>query len=242
MTALVEQALIKSVADSAGERYCDVLQGELASGTFASKGDRTSFKLKVAAARVLEETGYTDLKVADICARADVALGTFYVYFQDKNEIAIRVVLEFVEHLYAKVEQVGRHQHAFDAILNTNRFFILAYQANPGLLRCLVQLQSQLAEFRALWRPRHLQWIESLARSIAKRGSFSGEMAGLSMHVAHALEGMVFNYLYSNLVSEEPVLGGHAADVDTLAMMLSTLWYRAVYCKDPPVAPEGASA
>ena len=227
----VEKALVPNLGCG---RYADHLAEGLASLSFSSKGDRTKYRLKIAAARALEEIGYQDLKVSDVCSYAEVALGTFYVYFRDKNEIATEVVLDFVNYLYERARQVGGGNSEFEAILNTNRFFIAAYQANPGLMQCHVQLQSQLPEFRTLWQPRHRKWLESLARSIARRGNYKDTMPGSSMTVARALEGMVFHYLYSVIVSKESAMADDTVDSDELALMLSTLWYRAVYCKDPP--------
>ena len=40
-----------------------------------------------AARDVFVTKGYHDAKVEDICARADVAKGTFYLYFPDKRSI-----------------------------------------------------------------------------------------------------------------------------------------------------------
>lgn len=216
------------------EKFADHLAALLQATTFKSKGDRTKFRLKQAAARVLEEVGYNELKVADICAAAEVALGTFYVYFKDKNEIAIEVVLDFVQHLYRQAVQVGRGQEEYEAILRTNRFFVAAYEMNPGLMRCLVQLQSQLPEFQTAWRPLHHKWVEILARSIERRGNYPADMPGNALAVAHALESMVFQFLYTLLVSQESVLEGpEAADSEEIAEMLSILWYRSVYCRDP---------
>ncbi|MGE0007322.1 MAG: TetR/AcrR family transcriptional regulator [Parvibaculaceae bacterium] len=218
-----------------GIRYADHLATGLETFAFASKGDRTKYRLKIAAARALEDIGYQDTKVSDICAYAKVALGTFYVYYRDKNAIATEVVLEFDEFLYEQAKLVGRGTTEFDAILNTNRSFVAAYRTNPGLLQCHVQLQSQLPEFRELWRPRHQQWIESLARSIERRGNYKQGMPGSPLAVAHALESMVFHYLYSIIVGRDALF--HEEDpshADDLALMLSTLWYRAVYGKDPP--------
>jgi len=223
-----------AIDDQIGQ-YADHLAEGLATLSFSSKGDRTRYRLKIAAARALEESGYQDVKVSDICAYAEVALGTFYVYYKDKNEIAIEVVLEFIEHLYERARQVGRGRSEFDAILNTNRFFLAAYRANPGLMQCHVQLQSQVPEFREIWRPVHLKWIEAIARSITRRGNYKIGPHGSALAVAHALEGMVFHYLYSVIVTRDFLFEEEdPSRADDLALMLSTVWYRAVYCKDPP--------
>ncbi|MBX3566509.1 MAG: TetR/AcrR family transcriptional regulator [Rhizobiaceae bacterium] len=234
MAALVESMEPDAVPTLDCGRYCDHLADVYSATDFATKGDRTKFRLKIAAARALEEVGYQDMKVADICAFAEVALGTFYVYFRDKNEIAIEVVLDFVNFLYDRARQVGGRHTEYEAILNTNRFFISAYQRNAGLMQCHVQLQSRLPEFRTLWRPRHRKWIEGLARSITRRGVYGAGMPGSTMMAARALEGMVFHYLYSVIVTRESVLDERELDPDELAKLLTVLWYRAVYCKDPP--------
>lgn len=215
-------------------RYGDFLAAELPRCTFATKGDRTKYRLKIAAAQALEEIGYQDIKVADICSYAKVALGTFYVYYRDKNEIAIEIILEFVEHLYEMARKVGGGTGDYEAILNTNRFFVAAYRANPGLMQCHVQLNSQVPEFREVWRPRHLKWIEGLARSISRRGNYGDTMPASPQAVAHALEGMVFHYLYAIIVTGNALIDEEGPDhADDLARMLSTLWYRAVYGRDP---------
>lgn len=215
-------------------RYGDFLAEEMSRCTFPTKGDRTKYRLKIAAAHALEKIGYQDVKVSDICSYAKVALGTFYVYYRDKNEISIEIILEFVEHLYDMAREVGRGTGDYEAILNTNRFFVAAYSANPGLMQCHVQLNSQVAEFRDVWRPRHLKWIEALARSISRRGNYGASMPGSPQAVAHALEGMVFHYLYAVIVTGNALIDEEGPDhTDDLVRMLSTLWYRAVYGRDP---------
>lgn len=215
------------------EAYGDYLDAILRNGPFATKGDRTRFRLKCAAVRVLEEVGYSDLKVSEICAQAEVALGTFYVYFKDKSEIASEVVQDFVEFLYDRATQYGGGgKGAFEAILNTNRFFAASYKRNPGLMRCHVQLQSLLPEFRARWQPRHRAWIERLARSIERRGNYDASLPGNPQAVALALEGMVFFFLYRNIVTDDAALGENC-DTEEFAEMLSILWYRSVYGTDP---------
>lgn len=212
--------------------YAEHLAAELATTVFPSKGERTRQRLRIAAAAVLETEGYQGLKVGDICARAEVALGTFYVYFRDKTEIAIDVVMSFIDHLYAMARAEAKGREDFEAVFVTNLFFINAYRANPGLMRCHVQLQSQEPAFRAVWEPRHRLWIETLARSIQRRSG--GRLAGTAaLRVAAALEGMVFNYIYSAAVTRESLSETAESDAAAIAEMLTVLWYRAVHGRDP---------
>ncbi len=213
--------------------YADHLRAQLATGSFATKGDRTRHRLRIAAAQALEEGGYQGLKVADVCTLADVALGTFYVYFRDKSEIACDVVMSFIEHLYEGAREVARGAGEYAAIYRTNLFFVQAYRANPGLMRCHVQLQSDEAAFRAVWLPRHKAWLETIARSIARRSTDPAMTPARALKVAGALEGMVFNYLYSAAVTRQSQTEADDSDPAEMAETLSVLWYRGVHGRDP---------
>ena len=198
------------------------------------KSDRTRFRLKIATVSVLAEVGYQDLKVSDICERAEVALGTFYNYFTEKSVIAAEVLLDFGDELYMQAQSIAHGTGRFQAILRTNQFFAAAYQRNCGLVRCLIQLEDQVPDFRTRWRERRLQWLQKIARSMARRSGHPEIPEILFMQVAYALEGLVFTYLYDVFVRQEPILQGHAGSPDHIAELLSVLWYRALYLQDPP--------
>jgi len=215
-------------------KYTDYLASELEARSFASKGERTRFRLKMAAAAALEQTGYQNLKVSDVCRLAHVALGTFYVYFPDKTAIASEVLLDFGDALYRQVQGIARGSSDFEAILLTNQFFLATYRRNAGLVRCLVQLEDQEPDFRARWRQRRLQWIQKIARSIERRSGGPSVPGDTYVQIAYALEGMVFQYFYDIFVRREPVLSQVGGSPEHVANLLYVLWYRAVYCENPP--------
>ena len=64
----------------------------LAKAPQTSKGQRTRQKLVEAAEHEFAELGYERASVAGIVARAEVAQGTFYVYFPDKKSIFVELV------------------------------------------------------------------------------------------------------------------------------------------------------
>ena len=198
------------------------------------KGERTRFRLKIASVSVLGEVGYQELKVADICEQAEVALGTFYTYFVDKSEIAAEALLDFIDALYEQGRSAARGGSDFQAILRTNQFFAAAYQQNAGLVRCLVQLEDLIPDFRERVREKRLQWLKKIASSVARRTGHADDSKALFLQLAYALEGMVFTYLYDTFVRREPVLSSQAGGSDRVAELLSVLWYRATYCQDPP--------
>ena len=59
-----------------------------------SRGKETRERLLRAAESVFGDKGYDQTSIADIVARAEVALGTFYVYFPDKKSAFVELVDE----------------------------------------------------------------------------------------------------------------------------------------------------
>jgi AcrR family transcriptional regulator len=221
-----------SDSDIPPRRFVDELRAALGTSSFRTKGERTRQRLRIAAAEALESEGYPGLKVSDICAGANVAQGTFYVYFRDKAEIAVDVLSDFVDTIYRGVREAARGKDDFDAIHASNVHFIRTYSANRGLLLCQVQMLSQEPAFAEAWLPRHREWQDRIARSIERRTG--GRIAGRNaLAVATALDGMVFHHLYSALITRNELEDDNCAEAEKMARMLSILWYRAVYARDP---------
>ena len=55
---------------------------------------KTRLELVAAARQLIADGGVADLRVADITAKVDVALGTFYSYFETKDDVVEAVVAE----------------------------------------------------------------------------------------------------------------------------------------------------
>ena len=215
--------------------YADTLRSELKSSPSMRKGERTRLRLRIAAAEALEKSGYQDLKVADICKLAGVSLGTFYIYFTDKEDISVGIAMDFVTHLYDEARRASNGLGDWQAVYETNLFFVKAYGANPGLMRSHVQLQSLEPAFREVWEPLHQEWLNRLARSIRRRSpeDLSPEDA---LRMALALEQMVFSYIYNAVVTQAFPVKTDESDPEKLAKMLTQLWFRAIHARDPSPA------
>ncbi len=70
------------------------------------KGALTRARILAAAKEVFEEDGLLDARISDITARAKVAQGTFYSYFNSKQEIFREVALRVDEDLGAPLGTV----------------------------------------------------------------------------------------------------------------------------------------
>jgi len=74
--------------------------------TRAKKAEERRAEIIDAATDCFSENGYHSTGVSDIIARAGIARGTFYLYFQSKHEIFQAILDDFILQLSGKVETI----------------------------------------------------------------------------------------------------------------------------------------
>lgn len=216
--------------------FGDYLRNILETDPPATKGERTRVRLKIAAVAMLERRGYHELRISDICDGARVSLGTFYVYFKDKKDIACAVLRDFTHTIWKHDDGRGRPGDAYTRIHRANRRYVTVFRANPGLMRCLLQLDNTVPEFADIWREANRGWGQRFiegARSTAGTSQISDDTLAL---IGMALGGMVDHILHSLFVRRDETVLSAEKDLEVLTHLLSTLWYRALYGGDPPVS------
>lgn len=150
--------------------FITFLKERLAQNPPPQKGARTRERLKIAAAEVLEEKGYLATKAGDIAARAGVAEGSFYIYFKDKTDSTINVLTTLLdEFVLLPSQSPDTAEHPFKAIRRANRRWISVARANPGLMRCVLQLGDENPDFAAVVQRANRTWFGHVARSVAQR-------------------------------------------------------------------------
>ena len=73
--------------------------GEKPSGPRSRKGVETRKRLVAAAKEIFERDGFLDARISDIAERAGLSHGSFYHYFESKEEVFREVALEVDERL-----------------------------------------------------------------------------------------------------------------------------------------------
>src|SRR6201999_739187 len=79
---------------------------EKPSGPRSSKGARTRERLVEAAKEIFEEHGFLNARISDISERAGQSHGSFYYYFDSKEEIFREVAAAVDQRLFAPLEDV----------------------------------------------------------------------------------------------------------------------------------------
>ena len=189
-----------------------------------TRGLRTRAALVAAARRVFERDGYIDARLTDITAEARCAVGSFYTYFANKEEIFAAVLEEAKEEmLHPNVREMTGTDDPVAVIEAANRAYLEAYARNARLMRLLDQVADIDEGVRALRRRRSEAFTRRNARAIRElqvRGVADPELDALL--AATALSSMVSRMAQLTFVQGEPW------ELDELVETLTRLWTNAL--------------
>ncbi|MDP5181098.1 TetR/AcrR family transcriptional regulator [Blastococcus sp. BMG 814] len=203
-----------------------------------ARGARTRARLVAAARQVFERDGYLDSRIADITKEADSAAGSFYSYFDSKDEI-FRAVLDEVqeEMLHPHLDGMSSSNDPLAVIEASNRAYLVAYQRNAKLMRLLEQVATIDDDFRELRKRRSDTFMRRNARVVRElqaRGLADPSLNPLL--AAGALSGMVSRMAYTNWVL------GENWELEELADTLTRIWANALRIpQGAPGSPPGGS-
>lgn len=158
---------------------------------------KTRSKLKEAALDIFSEKSIDAVTVEEITVKADVAKGTLYQHFDDKEEIVITLVDEAIEHLIEYIRSYNTEPTTLEEMLehllnahykfsvDCNEEFLLLFQG-----KLLLKLQSETLEDMEGPYLRYLKEIE-----VQVSDYLSPRIAPLKVRrLACAVAGFVFGF------------------------------------------------
>lgn len=160
--------------------------------------------LFAAAAKVVGQHGYADASINKITEAAGIAQGTFYLYFQSRQDLFDELLPHVGEDMFAFISgRVTGAKDVLDLEERGLRAFFAFLEDNPGFFRILNE-----AEVAApLAHERHFQqtadhFVQSLARGIkvGQIRSFDAEDLETIVYVLMAAR----SYLYLRYVKGKP--------------------------------------
>ncbi|GAA2133731.1 TetR/AcrR family transcriptional regulator [Actinomadura napierensis] len=190
----------------------------------SKRGIRTRQALIAAAREVFERDGYLDARITDISKAAGVAAGSFYTYFNDKEEIfaaLVEVVQEEMLHPHLR-ERTGvtDPRGLIDA---ANREYLQSYGRNARLMALFEQVAQIDEKFHELRVERGSAFAErnaQMIRSLQARGEADPELDPLV--TALSLSAMVGRMAYLYYVAEMDF------SYDQLVTTLNRIWFNAL--------------
>jgi AcrR family transcriptional regulator len=196
----------------------------------SARGVRTRARLVEAARTVFERDGFLDARITDITKEAGVASGSFYTYFDGKEEI-FRAVVEQVQEdmLHPRLRERLGEEDPLALIEAANRDYLLAYKRNARLMALFEQVAQIDDDFRELRRKRGAAFVRrnaKMIRELQESGRADPDLDPLI--AAHALSGMVGRIAYSvfNL--------GERIPFERLVGTLNQLWANALKLDQKP--------
>jgi AcrR family transcriptional regulator len=107
----------------------------------SAKGARTSARILDGAKRVFERDGFLAARIVDIAEAAGVAPGSFYHYFDSKEQIFREVAGAQEARLTAPTDDpVEAHTDALDRIRRANRTYLERYRSEAALMGVIEQV------------------------------------------------------------------------------------------------------
>ncbi|MEV4236484.1 MULTISPECIES: TetR/AcrR family transcriptional regulator [unclassified Nocardia] len=194
----------------------------------SKRGMRTRSALVTAAREVFERDGFLDARISDISKAAGVASGSFYTYFDSKEEIFAAVVEQVREEmLHPHVRERVGIDDPRELIAAANREYLLSYRRNARLMAVLEQVSKIDEKFRVLRFERALAFVDRNAvmiRNLQDRGLVDAELDAEVTSLA--LSSMVSRMAYFVFVE------GRKVSFEKLVKTLNQLWFNALQLKE----------
>ncbi|MEU2253496.1 TetR/AcrR family transcriptional regulator [Nocardia xishanensis] len=188
------------------------------------RGERTRTALIAAAREVFERDGYLDAKISDISKAAGTASGSFYTYFDSKEEIFAAVVEQVQEEmLHPHVRERTGVTDPRALIEAANREYLRSYKRNARLMAVFEEVALINEDFRRLRIERGKAFAQRNAKMISELQESGRASADLDpMITAHALSVMVSRMAYTVFVQN------HRIPFEKLVTTLTQLWVNAL--------------
>ena len=196
------------------------------------KGMRTELRIRRAACELLETSSLDALKVQDICAHLNIAQGTIYQYFPDRDTLLEKLLQDFAAFLHEKMAAAthGNHRHE-ESVRLANAAYCRLFQLNRGMMKCLLHHYEAFPKAQGILQSLNRNWIETVVASVKKRRRASGSGRRASdaelLRRAYALGGMVDQYLSALYLHADDNILAVAGNTDDVVRTMTFIWTQA---------------
>lgn len=200
------------------------------------KGVRTRARLIEAAKQVFERDGFLDARIVDIAETAQLAPGTFYHYFDSKEQIFREVALSQEERLTAPAEDGSEEapgRTPVERIRAANRRYLERYRDEAALMGVIEQVSRYDGQVNAARMATMKHFAERAEQAIRRmQGDGVVDRRLDPAMSADALGAMVARFAELWLVQ-----GYREYDFDEAVEQLTLLWANALGIEAVAAAP-----
>jgi AcrR family transcriptional regulator len=192
----------------------------------SAKGRRTRARFLDAAKAIFERDGFLNARIGDISEAAGLSHGSFYHYFDSKEQI-FRELAEAQEVSILTMQESGEKAPTdaspIERVRWANRRYLEAYRREAKLMRVIEEVSRYDDEVLAVRVRRQQEFAEKLRTAIVRlQHAGIADRAIDPRYAADALGGMVAKFAEMWLVQ-----GGHY-DMDAAVDQLTRLWANAL--------------
>jgi len=190
-----------------------------------ARGEATKARLTAAARVVFERDGFIDARITDIAEEAGVAHGSFYTYFDSKDEVFEAVIIHLNEEFQRPAAVIDVPPvNRVESVLRANRAYLETY----GRHAALITVWENVASFNDVMRHHLIEYrtpfIERSASSIRRlQDDGLADPSIDPFYAAVALTQMVRAFASSMFTT--PAYG---LDLETATIELTRIWANAV--------------
>jgi len=198
-------------------------------------GEKTKLKLLASTARLLATKAQQEVSVVDIARGAGMAKGTFYIYFETKEDMLLELLESYIAFEWQTFPILEAIEENYRATYTFVEWYEGAFASNSGLLRCLVQLNDIDERFQTLWLNRNNKIVDRLLSDNKRRlGVTSDVDSELLRKVIHALGAAMDQTLFTRYGVHRLVESHKTPNPMESIELHAVLNYRAMYLKNPP--------
>ncbi len=200
------------------------------------RGRQTRERIIAAARSVFEVRGFLEARVSDITEAAGVSHGSFYNYFNTKEEIFREVALALQRELVeaSRPEEAASRPPAgpFERVERATRRYLLAYRENAPMMAIIEQVATFNEEMRAIRRDIRQAFVVRAERGITRLQGEGLARADVDpRYAANALGSMIDRFAYVWLVL------GEDFEFEPAVETLTKLWAGAIgLVGEPPTS------
>lgn len=233
--ARVAQAMAAGAAheplhEAEAYRFVNWLERQAPVEDLESKGGRTRFALKGAAARLLEEYGFEQQSIGMVADAAGVTRTTFYRYFDRLHDLMLEITRDYQGFLAECLKLPVRPQSPEEVVRQVNRQYVRVYAANVRLALSIQEFRRTLPDDHPLQIDMNFTAAQRVANAILRQAGprANGDAAARALAAGYALGGMVDTLLGEIYVRRNPHLVQLGMSDDAIADLLSDMWNAAV--------------
>jgi len=191
------------------------------------KGQRTEAAFLNAARQTFAEKGYFNTKISDIAAAAGRSTGSFYNYYDNKEQLLVALLEEFTTEIVEASMPTGTHDPA-EGVRSAVTAYWTTYKKYLPEMIGLFQMSMMDEEFQQRWRENRASGIRQVLAGL-QRADRSGQQIRLPLDLlASALVSTLESFCWTWLAAGGD-LDVEPPDDEAAIDTLSAIWYRTVY-------------